>query len=66
MYKGLKEKLFIDPDISVIIGLMKASNKKYFKNIVHEYIKDKYENKINKYCYSFKKSLNFEYKNMCH
>ena len=32
---------------------MKTSNNEYFENIVPDHIKNKYENKINKFGYTF-------------
>ena len=49
----LDEKLLIDPKILQNINSMKLSNKKYFENIVSDNIKNKYENKINKFGYTF-------------
>ena len=49
----LEEKLFIDFKILQNFNSMKKSNDKYFENIVSDHIKNKYENKINKFGYTF-------------
>ena len=49
----LEEKLFIDFKILHNFNSMKKSNNKYFENIVSDHIKNKYENKINKFGYTF-------------
>ena len=48
----LEEKLSLSID-SKIINSMKVSNKKYFENIIPEHIKNKYENKISNFGYTF-------------
>ena len=49
----LEETLSIDSKILHDIDTMKISNKQYFENIIPEDIKNKYENEINKYGYTF-------------
>jgi len=49
----LEETLSIDSKILHEIDTMKISNKQYFENIIPEDIKNKYENEINKYGYTF-------------
>lgn len=49
----LEEKLLIDIKILQNFNSMKKSNNKYFENIVPDHIKNKYENKINKFGYTF-------------
>ena len=51
----LDEKLCIDSKILQNIPSIKLSNKKYFENIVSDNIKNKYENEINKFGYTFEK-----------
>jgi hypothetical protein len=51
--KFLEERLFIDSKILQNINSIKTSNNKYFENIVPDHIKNKYENKINKFGYTF-------------
>ena len=51
----LDEKLLLEPKILENFHSMKLSNEKYLKNVVSDNIKNKYEKKINKFGYTFKK-----------
>lgn len=51
----LGENLIIDSEAMQNFNSMQLSNKKYFDNIVPDNIKNKYENRINEFGYTFEK-----------